>query len=437
VTLTAIEFAPMPSEARQEHDLIPSAKAQEDLRDAVVGSIRNDGERETLVHKLFEELFSVSIEAAQRTPAALAERMSLEELARRMRCKPERVSQTRVRANKRLEELYQSGACRDAEFRLTITKGTLALRFGPHEPKVDYVNDFWAPYLDGERVVVYYPEPQFFKNEQDTYFRNHKINDAATKTASQFFIGKPTGLVPSQSFVPSGFVVALIQLFNAFGFASTRRLRLSAQRLRWAESMQEQQANVILMGTSSSVREIARTTDAFLMASHRDDEGHNAVNLPGVGSYVDHSYKPGDGLATILTKWVVVTRLRKENRFVTVFSGHSRAVEVAVKFFTGVKLGNLELSDVAKAFGNEYRFDGEFQILLGTDMTWSEGELTTRELYLGAVYKDKQHRCIREPDATGSRRPGGGRREASEKAPSSVSRSSVRRQPQNRRRESR
>ncbi|HLG58124.1 MAG TPA: hypothetical protein VI485_22445 [Vicinamibacterales bacterium] len=354
------------------------------------------------MQKLFDQLFTSSIEAAAQTTAVSGEGISLEDLATRMGCSKDRVSQTRSRAVRWLEELFRSGACRDEEFAITISKVAPALRFRRNERSIDYVKAFWAPYLEGKRAVAYYPEPQFFKDDRDTYYRNHRINDSAAAAASRFFTGKSAGLVPSQSFVPSGFVVALVQLFHAF--ANTRQLELTAQRLRWAESMQEQKANVILMGTSSSVREIALATDAFLMASSRDNEGRNAVTLPKVGSYVDHSYKPGDGLATVLTKWVVVTRLRREDQFVTVFSGHSRAVEMAVKFFTGVKLGKLEIADVAKAFDDEFRFEGEFQILLGTDMTWTQGELTTRALYLGAVYRDSHHKCIVRPDSSTIRR---------------------------------
>jgi hypothetical protein len=365
---------------------------QENLRDLALQCVNRHGEGETNLSRLTACLFRHSIAAARTEPPTAMAAIPLSTLASELNMETTAVSGVRVRLNEKLDILFDREEGSTEEYRVTVTKGTIGLRFAKNPtPDRDPIQVFWKAYLDAGEAIVYYPEPQFFKDDNNTYFRNHTLNDEKNlgKARQLFRLKGSEGIEPSQSFVPSGFVRSVVQLFQCF--ASQRKLRMTAHPIRWADTVPNLRHHHILLGTSSSVNVLSKITDVFPVESYRDDSNFNAIRIrDSKRVYRDDNHTPNQDSADLLRKWVVVTRRRvADGRFATVLAGHSRAVEGAVNLFTDCSVGGLDLRHVADAFGPRPELDGEFQVLLGAQMAWDGGNLNIRRMFVEGIVDDE------------------------------------------------
>lgn len=370
---------------------VPTPDEQRSLLAQVATAMVEAGDREAKSKALLKLLFDASIAAATRGQAMLP--LTSVEVLARLGWESPALAQTRTRLNAKLKSIFSPEKA--TRYSVRITKHRMALRFACNPVAVVELADaFWSRYLVGRRAAVYYPEPQFFKDQRDTYYRNHLVNrDDVSEAKRVFHLPDTTGpLEPSQSFVPSGFVVALTRLYE--GFANTGRMTVTSYRLRWADTLPESNEDVVLLGTSSSVGAISSITDVFPMQSQRN-ERRNAV-VVGDRVFLDDSFSPSWPQAKLLTKWVLVTR-RHDQRAITAFAGHSRAVESAVKLVTGVVIGGFKPGDLLAVLPKSFQFEKEFQILFGTRMSWSRGDMKIRDMFVRAIAQGERVTFFDEP----------------------------------------
>lgn len=255
------------------------------------------------------------------------------------------------------------------EIRVDIELYSHLLRFRPNHGPTDRISAFWNQYFSSFKTTqLYYPEPQFFRDRQNTYIRSGEVNRRGQEQYFAYLLRDDHGgLFPSFSFVPSGFVAATSRLFECFHI---NEAALKASRL--TPSMNEVPAgeeNVVILGTP--------TTSADLIASIERDWPMRTTMAARKNAFMvsDKLYQDEtqeeEAEFVEMTKWVVATRrVEASGRVITVLSGHSRSVQGVAEVFTSEE----KIEQVKRSFGKD-EFPKEFQILFKVRMDKHRGEL--------------------------------------------------------------
>ncbi|MEQ1730412.1 MAG: hypothetical protein ABL982_18760, partial [Vicinamibacterales bacterium] len=366
---------------RSEGDLapvdLPDAETQQVLLRAFLDSLPEVGETDSRYKQLLDKLFSFSLEAARQKPSRSVRGVSLQVLAEELKQTKQNLSATRSKLNRKLRTYFAGAGSRFAH-RFEISENKFGVLFYANARPSDYVGLLWKPHRAAGSVRVYYPEPQFFKDRRDSYYRNHKVNQPDSKAAAAVFHLPVNELEPSQSFVPSGFVLALVRIFETLAGSGTK---VSARRLRFGDHLSEDGSSVVL-GTVSSVNALRSIAETFPIRSRRLADGTNVVTAAG-HDYRDSSHRPKTRSLDLLNKWVVVTRVMGADGPITAFSGHGRAVDGATRLLTGVRVGESS-ADELLASVPQGLFAGNFQLLLRAQVAWAEGDLDLRRMFLAA-----------------------------------------------------
>jgi hypothetical protein len=239
--------------------------------------------------------------------------------------------------------------------RVTIAEG-YHLVF--EENKSDLVERFWRPYLGSEQPVrMFYPEPQFFKDDHDTYLRNPTATKPEDGGAFEYLWHSDAAkLKPVYSFVPAGVVRAMMLLIECLQHYDVRFMSSVVRPMNIDDSGQE---DLIILGTPSTNHLIA--TLERRMFAYADQKG--IIVAPGTRSqriYPDDNQEDLTGV-----KWALLTRRTRFGRNTTILSAkHGRTVQALAAFLTNHE--NLKvLADHLKCDG---AFPKEFQVIFKVQM---------------------------------------------------------------------
>jgi hypothetical protein len=199
--------------------------------------------------------------------------------------------------------------------------------------------EFWKPYVSGSGPIrLMYPEPQFFRDKRNTYFRNQDAN-TADKTAVFSYLTIEGRVRPSFSYVSAGTVHAVLSLVEYFHRLS---VPCTTTACRPESDYPGYDEHVVWLGTPHSVTTMLEGTRPIIIEMNRIKFHKNVWNDRVVSSnfrikdiYRDEVDEVGTG-----TRWAVLTRCESSfvGRSVTVIAAkHGRTVQAVMKFLTHYK----------------------------------------------------------------------------------------------------
>lgn len=212
--------------------------------------------------------------------------------------------------------------------------GNYSLSFEPMKPRPqtdDLVPIFWQPHFPGRsasKALILIPEPQFFVDEKQTYFRNPSANTLADKGVFDY-LTIPGTLETSYSFVPAGIVQAMLHLVPTLRYYEREQWTFPAVKsVKPSITMPPEQDNLIVLTTPTSTKALVETLEAG-MPMHTTAQGVSY----GANLYQDTSTPHVKSV--VMVKWGVLTRKPQRLRTVTLLAAkHGRMVEAMMQFLT-------------------------------------------------------------------------------------------------------
>jgi hypothetical protein len=238
----------------------------------------------------------------------------------------------------------------------------------------DLVTSFWEPYVDSGRPTrIFYPEPQFFRDDRHTYMGNEYAGEQDRKEVFSY-LNLPGGIAPSYSFVSSGIVRAMLQLIDCL---HKRRIKVRAQALRPTMPFEHSDENVIILGTPGMMALISILEAPYRFHTQRDGvtvesgEGDAGKTLPV--KLTDDTQENMSASKVHLNKWAVFTRrphVHPDNITTVLAAPHGRSIEAVAGFLTR----SPELSDLSGLLATQNKFPRQMQVLFRVPMLKTDGE---------------------------------------------------------------
>ena len=262
---------------------------------------------------------------------------------------------------------------RKQHWKITIQLGDYAPTFEPNQPSPKSnskgaLTSFWTYYLmSSSPIVIYYTEPQFFRDEFGTYFHNANISSPHAKDFISELHLPMRDTRPNTGFVPSGIVQALVQLFEYFHQSGAP---VTACPLHPAMDLPESDHDIIVLATNGTGRSVLARLEASLPHNLLPDNSSPNDLLKGRRS---RKTKPTNLQSESTINYAVLTRRphRVKGRSITVLSAQNgRAVEALAWLVTK----DIDLRDVSAKFGEYGVFPDYFQIRITVPLLNSEAE---------------------------------------------------------------
>ncbi len=238
----------------------------------------------------------------------------------------------------------------------------------------DLVAAFWEPYLTSSKAVrIFYPEPQFFRDEKHTYMRS-QYADLPGQQEAFSYLNIPGGLVPSYSFVSSGIVKALLYLVDCL---HAHRVKVTTRPLRPVSAFDDADENVIILGTPGMLDVIKTLEASYPFHTIRDGVTVSAAgNGMAKGTrtrFTDDTQENFETSKVRLKKWAVFTRrphAYRDNITTILAAPHGRSIEAIAGFLTR----STELRDLLHQVATRDGFPRYMQVLFSVPMLKTDGE---------------------------------------------------------------
>lgn len=238
-------------------------------------------------------------------------------------------AQVVVRIREKLDEYF--AAHPEEKIRISIPVGEYGLAFAlntlPPERRF-YADEFWADHRSpADAVTVIYTEPLFVRDKEFKEF-TRRVNLNSRNSGSDLREGQEY----VYSHVPLGEVVATLKLIKKFwGWRQTTLEQGCRREVEFDE--------LIKASTSGSFIVLgAPRANGFIHSIQLDSEleisvAEDSVDVANAESPEEPSYAEST-LRNIVTGYVVVTRLRRMSRYITMFHGnHGQAIARLVEIF--------------------------------------------------------------------------------------------------------
>ncbi len=314
-------------------------------------------------------LFEMSIEGGEPQAKNVAEHMA--EISPGLKLKSDQeqanaAAQVVRRVRKFFTRYYDEN--RGEKVRVDIPVGQYGLTFAFNTPAPQtrhLVREFWAPHVAAKGpITIIYTEPLFTRNEDFTEFRRQvDINSDATPIIGQMFC---------YSHVPLGEVVATIKLAKKFWEWDIDTTEYGARtNVPYDSYMKAPEGSFIVLGAPRAngfVSTLQRDAKLDIVVSDKE------IILKRPLSSKKDSPSPKQPpfresqTADTVVGYVVVTRLQKRGRWVTMFHGNhgqaiSRLVEILLDEDETRKLYRAQIPELHGGFLPEY-----FQLLFRVEM---------------------------------------------------------------------
>jgi hypothetical protein len=268
-----------------------------------------------------------------------------------------------------LDAFFKSDDGRKLAIRVVIPHGRgYRLQFqrnGPDSAR-GLVAEFWRQYIGAvEPVLVLYPEPLFFRDQQHTYFRNPAVSHVEEFKKKLSYLKLKGDVTPNNAFVPAGIVQGMLFLLETF-----HRLDIPYRTSPITPFMtmgDVKHEHLVVLGTPSTNPLIATLEDALPM---RTTTGGIECELARgrKAMFRDDAREDLTG-----SKWALLTRKEHILRgsFVTVLAAeHGRTVQALAQFLTR----EADLASLTEKLDTTMTFPDRFQALFEVHMSRTEAE---------------------------------------------------------------
>jgi hypothetical protein len=264
---------------------------------------------------------------------------------------------TKSRLKEKLNTFFTTSVGKAEAWSVCLDRGDYVPRF---IPSTSLIALFWEPHIHGSLPTqLYYPEPFFMADDENTVIRNRKVNSIADLEKSTLFDQeRRRTLRQTYSYVPSGIVRAMCKIMT--------ELRDQLQDIECLpfppNASLPSRKSLIVVGAASSMDAVAPLESGLRIQTTINDAGVEAIRIDGEDFIEEKSTRSKQ---TVLKRGVL-TRRSFMGGTATVISAHHGNVVDAITNFVGDPAKLMQLHSALKSSSFPEMFQASFEVQVST-----------------------------------------------------------------------